>query len=70
MSKLPINKSKSQKSTHRIHNPKVVPYNDPAPTLLSTILDRESVPVIAIQGRTLHQCKKGGSILKFETQNL
>ena len=34
------------------------------------VLDRVPVPVIAIQGRTLLQCKKGGSILKFEAPNL
>ena len=28
-------------------------------------VDRVPVPVIPIQGRTLHQCKKGGSIRMF-----
>ena len=32
-------------------------------------IDRVPVPVIP-RGRTLHRCKKGGSILKFEAPNL
>ena len=36
----------------------------------TAVLDRVPNPVIPIQGRTLLQCKKGGSILKFEAPNL
>ena len=39
-------------------------------SLVPNSLDRVPVPVIPIQARTLHQLKKGGSILKFEAPNL
>ena len=52
----------------------LTPSIDMINTRIDQGLDRVPVPVIPIQGQTLHRCKKGGgggaSILKFEAPNL